>query len=272
MIDLVADPRQVQATSLAARARGQRVGFVPTMGALHDGHLSLMELARPLCDRLVVSIYVNPLQFGPNEDLDRYPRDLDGDVARCASVEVDEVFAPTDLYDADHATTVHVEGLTKRLCGADRPGHFDGVTTVVSRLFGVVQPHLAVFGEKDFQQLQVIRRMVRDLAMAIEIVPGPLVRDPDGLAMSSRNLRLSPADRQRALSLHRALRAMRDSLDPVALARLQLGRSLLDVDRLDYLEIVDPHSLEPLDRIDRPARALVAAHVGDVRLIDNLAL
>lgn len=254
------------------RAQGQRIGFVPTMGFLHAGHRSLMEIARPQCDHLVVSIYVNPLQFGPNEDLDTYPRDPQGDAAACRAEGVDTIFMPADLYAHDHRTTVSVSALTDGLCGADRPGHFDGVTTVVARLFGLVQPTLAVFGEKDYQQLAVIRRMVRDLAMGIQIIGGPLVRDSDGLALSSRNAYLSASDRLRGLTLHQALFAMADSQATSAKERITLGQSILQADTVDYLAIVDADSLEPLDEIDRPARALVAARIGGTRLIDNIAL
>ena len=272
---LFTDPAALQAEALARRARGQRVGFVPTMGFLHEGHSSLMRLARPRCDWLVTSIYVNPLQFGPNEDLSRYPRDPEGDSTRCAAAGTDALFMPPSLYDPDHSTTVSVAHLTQGLCGAARPGHFDGVSTVVARLFGLVQPNLAVFGEKDYQQLAVIRRMVSDLALPIEIIGAPLIRDADGLALSSRNTYLSPDDRRRALSLSRALRAL---VAQAAAGRADRGDLLaaaqaeLEVDRLDYLELVDPDSLAPLPVLDRPARALVAAFVGRTRLIDNLAV
>jgi pantoate--beta-alanine ligase len=242
------------------------------MGFLHEGHLSLMEQARHNCDHLVVSIYVNPLQFGPNEDLETYPRDPEGDATKCASVGVDTLFLPTDLYDSDHSTTVTVSELTEGLCGSSRPGHFDGVTTVVARLFGLVQPTIAVFGEKDYQQLAVIRRMVRDLCMSVQIIGGPLVRDHDGLALSSRNKYLSVQNRERALTLRKALLIIRDSPLPQAADRLAVAREVLDVDTLDYLQIVHPDSLKPLQRIDGEARALVAAWIGQTRLIDNMAI
>jgi pantoate--beta-alanine ligase len=231
-----------------------------------------MRLARQRCDLLVVSIYVNPKQFGPNEDLSRYPRDPEGDAAKCAAEGTDVIFLPDDLYGTTHRTLVAVRDLTAGLCGAIRPGHFDGVTTVVARLFGFAQPHLAVFGEKDFQQLAVIRRMTADLAMPIEIVGGPLVRDHDGLALSSRNTYLSVADRQRALSLHRALFAIAKHPSASAAERIDAARSMLDVDRLDYLTVVDPDTLQPVERVDSPARALVAGLVGKTRLIDNVAV
>ena len=268
----VADTPSAQSRLLDIKRHGLRVGFVPTMGFLHEGHLSLMRLARARCDHLVASIYVNPLQFGPNEDLDQYPRDLERDTALCESVGVDTLFVPKELYDGDHSTTVRVQGLTDGLCGASRPGHFDGVATVVARLFGIVQPDFAVFGEKDYQQLAVIRRMVRDLCLPIEIVGGPLVRDVDGLALSSRNKYLGASDRARALTLFAALQAIADSGSPSVSERVAIGRRIVQADSVDYLSIVHPSSLKPLETIDGPARALVAAHVGSTRLIDNIGL
>ncbi len=254
------------------RRAGKTIGFVPTMGYLHRGHASLMDLARPLADRLVVSVYVNPLQFGPNEDLARYPRDPDGDAHLCSQRSVDIVFMPESLYPAGFATKVAVSGVTARWEGAARPDHFDGVTTAVARLLTVVGADVAVFGEKDWQQLATIRQMVRDLGLPVQLVPGPLVRDHDGLALSSRNKYLSPDDRERALSLSRALRAVVDA-DTVDVSALEeIGRSQLTVDALDYLAVVDAVTLEPMAQVDRPARVLVAARVGGTRLIDNMGL
>lgn len=254
----------------AWKAEGLTIGFVPTMGFLHRGHLSLMDIARPRCDRLVVSIFVNPLQFGAGEDLDTYPRDHHGDAEKCRGVGVDLLYVPDDFYPADFSTRVEVSEVSAPLCGASRAGHFEGVTTVVARLFGVTGADLAVFGEKDYQQLAVIRRMVRDLALPVEVVGGPLVRDDDGVALSSRNAYLSADNRVRARSLNRALRAMQE---PGTVAeRLERGRGILDVDRLDYLEIRDAETLELVDDLDRPARAFVAAFVGGTRLIDNMGL
>ena len=266
------DPAEVQARCLAWRAEGLRVGFVPTMGFLHRGHASLMDRAVERCDRLVVSIYVNPTQFGPGEDLDTYPKDPEGDAATCEAHGCDLLFRPETLYPPGFSTRVVLSGVTEGLCGARRPGHFEGVTTVVARLFGIVQPHVAVFGEKDYQQLAVLRALVRDLAMPIEVVGGALIRDDDGLALSSRNAYLSAQERERGLSLHRALFAMRDSPLREVAALKELGRSLLRADRIDYLEVVDANDLRPLTRLDRPARALVAAYVGKTRLIDNVGL
>jgi pantoate--beta-alanine ligase len=270
---ITSDWRLAQALCLERRARGQRVGFVPTMGFLHAGHASLMDLARPRCDLLVVSIFVNPLQFGPTEDLGRYPRDPEGDAARCAAHGVDLLLMTDQLYDPDHVTTVSVGGPSAGLCGGARPGHFDGVATVVARLFGVVGPHIAVFGEKDYQQLAVIRQLVRDLAMPVEVVGGPLIRDADGLALSSRNKYLSPTDRRRALSLSAALRAIAAAAEGGerdAGALLRAGLAELNVDELDYLELRDAGTLAPVDRLEAPARALIAGRVGGTRLIDNL--
>jgi pantoate--beta-alanine ligase len=258
--------------ALAWRRRGTQVGFVPTMGYLHRGHTTLIELMRKRCEVLVVSIYVNPLQFAPNEDLARYPRDPEGDATKCAGAGCDVLFMPESLYPPDFRTTVSVRGLTARWEGAFRPTHFDGVATVVCRLFGLVQPSVAMFGEKDYQQFAVLRAMARDLAMGIEIVPGPLIRDEDGLALSSRNVYLSKEQRARALSLHRALFAMRDMTARSSQERVARGRAMIDADSVDYLDVVDPETLDPVDTVDRPLRAIVAARYGPVRLLDNVAI
>jgi pantoate--beta-alanine ligase len=269
---IVRSVEEMHDLALSWRARGTRVGFVPTMGYLHRGHTTLIELMRKRCEVLVVSIYVNPLQFAPNEDLARYPRDPEGDAKKCAGAGCDVLFMPENLYPPDFRTTVNVRGLTARWEGAFRPEHFEGVATVVCRLFGLVQPSAAMFGEKDFQQFTVLRQMARDLAMGIEIVPGPLVRDDDGLALSSRNVYLTPEQRARALSLHRALFAMRDSKEPRSLARVAAALAMIDADSVDYLDIVDPTTLEPSPVCDRPLRAIVAARYGSVRLLDNVAV
>lgn len=258
--------------ALSWRRQGKQVGFVPTMGYLHRGHTTLIELMRPQCAILVVSIYVNPLQFAPGEDLARYPRDPAGDASKCERAGADVLFMPESLYPADFRTTVSVTGITRRWEGHERPTHFDGVATVVCRLFGLVQPTVAMFGEKDFQQFSVLKAMARDLAMGVEIVPGPLVRDVDGLALSSRNVYLTPDHRRRALSLHRALYAMRGSTSVRAVERIALGWSIIDADKVDYLDIVDPETLEPVGDCDRPLRAVVCARYGPTRLLDNVAL
>lgn len=274
---VIVDPSQMQAEARARRAEGQRIGFVPTMGFLHTGHTSLMRQCRPLCDWLVVSIYVNPLQFAPHEDLDRYPRDAEGDLAKCEAAGVDVVFMPSELYAPGHSTRVRVSGVSEGLCGGSRPVFFEGVATVVARLFGIVKPTVSIFGEKDYQQLKVIQRMVADLALDVDVLGGPLVRDADGVALSSRNAYLDPVARARAASLHRALFAMRDARaagEQEVEKLLEIGRQRLDVDRLDYLEIVDDVHLRPLARLSpgESARALVAAFLGQTRLIDNVGL
>ncbi len=265
----------MQAQGLAWRKEGLRVGFVPTMGFLHAGHTSLMDLARQHCDVLVTSIFVNPTQFGPNEDLDKYPRDPEGDAAKCRAHGVDVVFMPSDFYPPGYVTSVRVAELTDRLCGVDRPEHFGGVTSVVARFFGVVQPTVAVFGEKDFQQLAVIRRMVRDLAIPVEILGGPLVREGDGIALSSRNVNLNAVDRQRALTLSGALRALKAEVQAgerdVAKLLAQAAERV-DCDKLEYLELRDGDDLELLTELRSPARVFVAGRYGGTRLIDNLSV
>ena len=271
-MQIIRASEEMAAAARALRHRGQRIGFVPTMGYLHRGHVSLMGLARPQCDVLVASIYVNPLQFAPTEDLSRYPRDPAGDQEKCAAAGVDLLFCPESLYPPGFRTRVSVSAITARWEGASRPGHFEGVATVVARLFGLVQPAVAVFGEKDYQQLAVLRAMVRDLAMDIEIIGGPLVRDDDGLALSSRNVYLTPEQRRRALSLRRALQALVDHPAPSAAARLHDALPLIDADAIDYFAVVDADTLEPLDALDRPARALVVGRYGATRLLDNMAI
>lgn len=272
---------QMQAWSRQARADGHTIGLVPTMGYLHPGHASLMARLRPQVDRLVVSIYVNPLQFAPHEDFDTYPRDEQRDLAICREQGVDAVFFPppagdpAGLYPPGFETRIQVPALDRGLCATSRPHFFTGVATVVYRLLRVVGCDRAVFGEKDYQQLAIIRRMVRDLDLGVEIDGAPLVREPDGLAMSSRNVYLSPADRERAVSLSRALGLMQAAVASGSLEvqpLLELGRGALDVDEIDYLEVVDKDSLEPLERIRGEARVAVAAVLGKTRLIDNRAL
>ncbi|MBM75046.1 MAG: pantoate--beta-alanine ligase [Proteobacteria bacterium] len=272
---IVKENKSLQKNILDLKKKGTTIGFVPTMGCLHKGHLSLINTARSMCDHLVVSIFVNPLQFGPNEDLDSYPRTPYQDQDLCSAAGVDTLFMPSSLYDEDHSTFLHVQHLGSGLCGAKRPGHFDGVVTVVARLFGFVQPDLAVFGEKDFQQLAIIRQMVKDLGLPINIIGGTLIRDEDGLALSSRNRYLSHIEKKRALSLSQALKHIQSkcytSTQPLAVQDLlKEAKLLLDTDHLDYLSIVDPVNLEELETIDGPARALVAAKIGSTRLIDNV--
>lgn len=268
---------EMTAWSRAARARGERIAFVPTMGALHAGHVALLAEGRRRGDRLALSIFVNPTQFGPNEDLARYPRDLPGDLAKAVGAGTDVAFVPEapDIYPPGFQTTIEVKELSRGLDGVFRPGHFAGVATVVAKLFNIVQPDLAIFGEKDFQQLAIVRRLVADLAMGIEIVGLPTVREPDGLAMSSRNAYLAPAERARALSLSRALFAARDRAaagERDGKALVEGARAMLDLDRLDYLELVDAATLAPVARVEGPSALLVAAFIGRTRLIDNVRI
>jgi pantoate--beta-alanine ligase len=262
-----------------ARLDGKRVGFVPTMGYLHDGHLALLAASRKQCDVTVVSIFVNPTQFGPNEDLGTYPRDFARDEMLCCSAGVAIVFAPDalEVYPAGFETFVETGELATRLCGAFRPGHFRGVATVVTKLFNMVQPDVAFFGQKDFQQCAVLRRMVIDLNLPIEIITVPTVRESDGLAMSSRNRYLGKADRRRALVISRGLFAAeaafrageRDVDTLVATAKHHLEA----VKRLQYLELIDCENLKLASSpLDRPAALCAAAYVGSTRLIDNVML
>jgi pantoate--beta-alanine ligase len=262
------------------RASRKRLGLVPTMGALHEGHLSLVRAAKTQCDAVVVSIFVNPTQFGPTEDLAKYPRQFERDCALLEKENVDIVFAPSveEMYVTAESTWVTVEGLSDKLDGRSRPGHFRGVTTVVAKLFHVIEPDVAFFGQKDAAQVAVIRRMVRDLNFPVEIAVCPIVREPDGLAMSSRNAYLNPDERQRALVLQRSLRRVeekfrageRNTATLVAAAKQMIADE--PQVRLDYFEIVDPDTLDPIDQISRPALAAVAAYVGSTRLIDNVVL
>ena len=271
---------ELQRWSDATRAAGRRIALVPTMGALHEGHLSLVRLGYQLAERVVVSIFVNPTQFGPAEDFARYPRDLERDLEALRKVGCDVVFAPgvEDMYPAGDATWVEVERLSSNLCGRSRPGHFRGVTTVVARLFNAARPHAAVFGEKDYQQLAVIRRMARDLAFGIDVVGGPIVREPDGLAMSSRNVFLSPRARAQATALNvalhearAALRAgVRDAEALVALVRQRIEKEPLA--EIDYVELVDADSLEPVRTVRGPSLLAVAVRFEGTRLIDNTLL
>lgn len=257
-----------------------QIGFVPTMGALHEGHLSLVELARKLTDVVVVSIFVNPLQFGPEEDYAKYPRPLQHDLDACEKAGVEIVFNPgvKDLYPAQRQVTVQAGPLGSVFEGAARPAHFDGMLTVVLKLLHLVQPTIAIFGRKDAQQLASVKRMVADLNLDVEIVPAPIIRESDGLAMSSRNQYLSPPDRQSALALSQALRAASD--EPTASAARRAAMAVLDqaaaensAFQLDYAEVVDPDTFAVLDDEDDGAALLaIAATVGGTRLIDNAAL
>jgi pantoate--beta-alanine ligase len=270
----------MRVASRAARHSGKRLGFVPTMGALHDGHLSLVRAAKANCDVVAVSIFVNPLQFGPSEDLAKYPRTFERDVELLEKEAVDRLFAPTPekMYPAGAVTYVTVEGLSEKLCGKSRPGHFRGVTTVVAKLFHIVEPDVAFFGQKDAAQTTIIRRMVRDLNLPVEIVICPIVREPDGLAMSSRNAYLSRQERKSALVLHRALTEVKSRFDQgerSATTLIEAARQVLAREpamRLDYFEIVDPETLDPMQELATSALVAVAGFVGNTRLIDNILL
>ena len=279
-MEIINKPGEMQALAGEWRRAGHTIVLVPTMGYFHAAHLSLMEYGRHAGDRLVVSLFVNPTQFGPKEDLDRYPRDLERDAAQAREVGVDVLYTPDarDMYPPGYQTYVTVEELSRGLCGASRPGHFRGVATVVLKLFHQVQPHLAVFGEKDYQQLAVIRRMVADLDVPVQVVGRPLVREADGLALSSRNTYLTPPERQAAQCLFKALTLARDR---VAAGERDGSRILAQVRdlirttplvRLDYAELVDPDTLQPVAHLTGPARLALAAFVGTTRLIDNLLL
>jgi pantoate--beta-alanine ligase len=263
-----------------ARRDGKTLGLVPTMGALHEGHLSLVRAAQAQTNVVVVSIFVNPLQFGPQEDLAKYPRTFERDCELLRSEGVDLVFAPSaaEMYPPGAITLVEVKGLTDRLDGVSRPGHFRGVTTVVAKLFHIVEPDKAFFGQKDAAQSAIIRQMVRDLNFPLKIVICPIVREPDGLAMSSRNAYLSAEERQQGLVLSRSLQAVQAAFNAGErdVAKLEAaGKQAIAAEpavRLDYLSIVDPDTLEPANELNRPALAAVAAWVGSTRLIDNVLL
>jgi pantoate--beta-alanine ligase len=281
MEGVVATVAEVRARVAAARATGKTIGFVPTMGALHEGHLTLIRRARAECGYVVVSIFVNPTQFAPGSDFDKYPRDLEGDARKAEAASAELVFAPSvaEIYPPGDSTVVEVTGqLVDCLCGPRRPGHFRGVTTVCARLFNIVGADRAYFGEKDYQQLLVIRRMVRDLHLPVEIVAVPTVREADGLAMSSRNAYLSPEERKAAAALPRGLFAARDRFAAgerdgaalIAAAREVIGSEPLVT--LEYLELRDAETLAEVKRVEGRAVLALAAYVGSARLIDNMIL
>jgi len=271
--------RDMQEVSDGWRRKGLVVGFVPTMGYLHDGHLSLVRIARRNADRVVVSIFVNPTQFGPNEDFDRYPRDFQRDERLCRQEGVDVVFYPdaTEMYPDDFSTWVIEEKLSKPLCGRSRPGHFRGVCTVVTKLFHAVNPHVTVFGQKDGQQALVILRMVRDLNFPIQVIVGPIVREADGLAMSSRNKYLSEDERRRATAIYRGLCKAEEAWKAgercaSVLCDMVVREITESGGRVDYVEAVARDNLQPLETLDRPAMIAAAAWYGSTRLIDNVWL
>jgi len=278
--EIFREPAAMRARAEDLRRDGRRIAVVPTMGALHEGHLALVRHARARADVVILTIFVNPTQFGPNEDLSRYPRDEAGDLAKARPAGIDLAFCPPAeaMYPPGAQTFVEVRELQQPLCGASRPGHFAGVATIVSKLFHITQPHLAVFGQKDYQQLAIIRRMVRDLDFGIEIEGVPIVREPDGLALSSRNAYLSKEQRVAALSLSRGLAAAeakvnageRSAAAIVAAARAPIEAEALA--RIDYVELRDADDLTTIDRVERRAVLALAVFVGTTRLIDNRVL
>lgn len=279
-METLTDIAAMRRWSGAARAAGKRIGLVPTMGYLHAGHISLVRLARERSDAVVASIFVNPTQFGPNEDLAAYPRDLERDAEMLRDAGAEALFLPTAaaMYPEGHQTWVTVAEVTRGMCGASRPVHFRGVATIVTKLFNIVTPHVAVFGCKDFQQLVTIRRLVSDLDFDIEIVGGPIVREDDGVAMSSRNAYLTPAERVAARGLSRAIAAARERVAAGERSAAKL-RSTVEaciaaepLARLDYAVLVDPESLKEIDVLDGPVLLAIAAQIGRARLIDNEVL
>lgn len=272
----------MQQQALSLRCEGKLIGFVPTMGYLHEGHLSLIRIARKEVGHngiVVVSIYVNPTQFAPHEDFQRYPRDLERDLALCEKELVDIVFAPTDqeMYPPDYSTYVVEEQLSRGMEGRSRPSHFRGVTTIVAKLFLIVQPHVTVFGAKDYQQARIIQRMIRDLHFPIKFVLGPTVREPDGLAMSSRNSYLSPAQRQSARCLYLAIQKAKEMVTraadplPADLLRDRLTQFIhsFPETKVDYIEFFDSETLQPTEQVQRGTHMALAVFVGSTRLIDN---
>ena len=276
----VVSPQQAGEVSLAAREKELRVGLVPTMGFLHEGHLSLIRAAGKSCGFVVVSIFVNPIQFAPGEDLDRYPRDAERDESLCRAEGVDVVFRPEagDMYGENHGVYVEETSLSAELCGASRPGHFRGVTTIVAKLFNIVRPDVAVFGLKDAQQARIIQKMVRDLCFPVEIVLAPIVREPDGLAMSSRNSYLSPEERSWAPRIYESLQAacaLHDEGEKDARTLCEGVHAALGggpAVSIDYISVVDWETLRPVDTITGKTLLAVAVKVGRTRLIDNVIL
>jgi pantoate--beta-alanine ligase len=277
---IISSSAEMQQTALSLKREGRRIAFVPTMGFLHEGHASLLREGRKRGDCLVLSIFVNPIQFGPGEDLERYPRNLEGDCAIARECGVDLVFTPSpaEMYPSGFQTAIRVKQLALPLCGASRPGHFDGVATVVAKLFNICQPDLAFFGRKDFQQLAIIRRMTTDLSLPVEVVGMPIVREPDGLAMSSRNAYLSPGQRRSALCLSRAISLVRERYaagernDDTLLAA---ARELIlkePAAAIDYLEFRDAGTLETVSTVSANTLMALAVKIGTTRLIDNTVL
>jgi len=280
LIKVVDTAKEMQALSNSIRKEGRIISFVPTMGALHEGHLSLMRKAKEKSEFLVVSIFVNPTQFGPNEDYTKYTRDLEGDLKKIREIGVDVVFSPdiNEIYPDGFETYVEVEELQKPLCGQFRPGHFKGVATIVLKLFNIVKPDIAIFGEKDYQQLKIIQKMARDLHLEIDIIGLPIIREDDGLALSSRNAYLSDSERKRALALSRALNEIKASFykgQKNINDLVRTGKEILDsssITDVDYLGIRNAETLESKKQAQSGDLVAVAARVGNTRLIDNIKL
>jgi len=270
----------MQQKAEALRLAGKVLGLVPTMGFFHEGHLELMRVARRHCDVVIISLFVNPMQFGPREDLATYPRDLEGDLEKARRVGVDIAFVPTveQMYPEGFESRVSVERVTKHLCGLSRPTHFDGVTTVVAKLFNITKPHVAVFGQKDYQQLTVISRMVKDLNMDLQIVGVPTYREPDGLAMSSRNSYLNAEERKSALCLKKSLDLAQDMVNQGETRCAAIKKAVEDLvlshpyTQIDYVNLCDPVTLEDVDRLSGETLLALAVRVGKTRLIDNCLL
>lgn len=280
-MNIIKDINDLRAWVLKMKSQGKTIGFVPTMGALHDGHLSLVKTAKEQSDVVVVSIFVNPTQFGPGEDLDAYPRDLEGDQKKLISVDTDVLFYPSveTMYPQGYETYVTVEGdITKALCGKSRPTHFKGVTTIVNKLFNMVTPDKAFFGQKDAQQVAIIQKMVRDLNMALEVIPCPILREDDGLAMSSRNSYLSKEERKDALVLSQSLQMAKELIEAGEKKAIKVIENMVDkigsVDYaiIDYIEIVNPYTLEKIENIQGEILIALAVTLGKPRLIDNIRL
>ncbi len=276
---VIKSPFEVKKISDNFRKEGKIIGFVPTMGYLHEGHLSLVRRSKKECDVTFVSIFVNPIQFGPNEDFERYPRDEKRDLELLSKEGVDYVFIPEvhDMYPADYSVYVDETELSKYLCGARRPGHFRGVCTVVTKLFNIVKPHKAYFGKKDYQQFRIIERMVRDLNMDVEIVPCPIIRETDGLAMSSRNVYLTPEERKDAVCLYKSLQLASKMIregernpQKIIKAMEEFILSHKNVKKIDYIEIVHQYKLTPVSEIKGKELIALAVFIGRARLIDNL--
>ncbi|MCD6569251.1 MAG: pantoate--beta-alanine ligase [Deltaproteobacteria bacterium] len=277
---VIEDIATMKAYALDIKSKGKIIGFVPTMGYFHEGHLMLMRMAKKISDHLIISIFVNPTQFEAGEDLDKYPRDMERDKNLASSAGVECIFAPSakEMYPEDYTTYVTVENLTNRLCGVSRPHHFRGVATIVVKLFNIIEPDVAVFGKKDFQQLTVIKQMVKDLNMNVKIVGHPTVRESDGLAMSSRNVYLSLDEREKALILNKSLQHVKNLFKAGLRDASKIKESVIQMISsekgcdIDYVEIVDPERLSPVNTIEDKAIVALAVRIGSTRLIDNIVL